>query len=671
MFYSDAVLLQNGPLSKVWLAANWERKMNKAQFIQASIVNSVGAMISSNQPPLALRLSGQLLLGVSKIYSKKAKYLMEDCSEALLKIKMAFRSGVVDILEATIAQRNAITLPDTISEFEMQLPTKLFSSYSFMLENDSVLGDASSHLAGQSSIFDNRARDRFANHMSALHDITLPEESMIARHNINDQNYADQLLGRDDEFRLDLGDDWLNNNDNRIRIGDDSAMDIEVARRESNIPFNEPSIFDSVSRFEMGDKSILAGPNSFIGEGLGMDGISMAADVSAIAGSSNIGDASGILGAGEGLRFEDRLNQIGGSNLDDFAWEQAEAEVLDPNMANATDPNADAATKKRKRFAGVDLFDDITNYPLSKLKQNYKDPTSMLSIPKYLDSNSAPTSNSGTAAISFVNKIFDFPTEIKGLFATTLMNPTDYLITNLNDTRFSIDASLESNQVAPDSSNLHLEGAFEFGLDNDLNLSLDNDNFAFGDPDSFANLDPAAAGDFANASNSYFMNYGIVQTPNGPKRITTADISFGNTDFDLQLKSIMDSTDTSMITSTDRVPLFKGTEVDPSNGNALYDENADIISRSANSRLSLDQQSLSKSTHDAIGILSAQIAQPKSKKASKKPISFNATVETAPKSDVVKLFFEVLVLKTKNYIDVQQQDTNDISITPLDKFFQL
>jgi cohesin complex subunit SCC1 len=45
---------------------------------------------------MALRLSGQLLLGVVRIYSRKAKYLLDDCNEALLKIKMvsnAFEVG--------------------------------------------------------------------------------------------------------------------------------------------------------------------------------------------------------------------------------------------------------------------------------------------------------------------------------------------------------------------------------------------------------------------------------------------------------------------------------------------------------------------------------------------------------------------------------------------------
>jgi cohesin complex subunit SCC1 len=37
---------------------------------------------------MALRISGQLLLGVCRIYSRKAKYLLDDCNEALMKIKL-------------------------------------------------------------------------------------------------------------------------------------------------------------------------------------------------------------------------------------------------------------------------------------------------------------------------------------------------------------------------------------------------------------------------------------------------------------------------------------------------------------------------------------------------------------------------------------------------------
>lgn len=70
--------------------------------------------------PMALRLSGQLLLGVARIYSRKAKYLMDDCQEALLKIKVAFRPGLVDMSEdQETVRRDAITLREERTDFDM------------------------------------------------------------------------------------------------------------------------------------------------------------------------------------------------------------------------------------------------------------------------------------------------------------------------------------------------------------------------------------------------------------------------------------------------------------------------------------------------------------------------------------------------------------------------
>jgi cohesin complex subunit SCC1 len=94
---------------------------------------------------MALRLSGQLLLGVVRIYSRKAKYLLDDCNEALLRIKMvclslhlrslvlarvdaffsspaqAFRPGIVDMTEEQLAvNKNAITLQG--NDLDLLLP---------------------------------------------------------------------------------------------------------------------------------------------------------------------------------------------------------------------------------------------------------------------------------------------------------------------------------------------------------------------------------------------------------------------------------------------------------------------------------------------------------------------------------------------------------------------
>lgn len=122
MFYSEAILSRRGPLAKVWLAAHMERKLSKAQTLQTDIEQSVDAIMGQEVEVMALRLSGQLLLGVVRIYSRKAKYLLDDCNEAILKIKMAFRPGVVDLTEDQLAvNRNAITLPTNL-DLDIMLP---------------------------------------------------------------------------------------------------------------------------------------------------------------------------------------------------------------------------------------------------------------------------------------------------------------------------------------------------------------------------------------------------------------------------------------------------------------------------------------------------------------------------------------------------------------------
>jgi cohesin complex subunit SCC1 len=88
MFYSETLLSKTGPLARVWLSANLERKLSKTHILQSNIENSVSAIVDQGQAPMALRLSGQLLLGVVRIYSRKARYLLDDCNEALMKIKM-------------------------------------------------------------------------------------------------------------------------------------------------------------------------------------------------------------------------------------------------------------------------------------------------------------------------------------------------------------------------------------------------------------------------------------------------------------------------------------------------------------------------------------------------------------------------------------------------------
>ncbi|CZR14629.1 Rad21_Rec8 domain-containing protein [Caenorhabditis elegans] len=95
MFYADFVLSKKGPLSKVWLAAHWEKKLSKAQIFETDVDEAVNEIMQPSQK-LALRTTGHLLLGICRVYSRKTKYLLADCNEAFLKIKLVFRSGALD-----------------------------------------------------------------------------------------------------------------------------------------------------------------------------------------------------------------------------------------------------------------------------------------------------------------------------------------------------------------------------------------------------------------------------------------------------------------------------------------------------------------------------------------------------------------------------------------------
>ncbi|XP_054465865.1 double-strand-break repair protein rad21-like protein 1 [Anoplopoma fimbria] len=122
MFYTQLFTSKRGPLAKIWLAAHWDRKLTKAHVFECNLETTINDIISPTMK-LGLRTSGHLLVGVVRIYSRKAKYLLADCSDALVKIKMAFRPGQTDMpvegLEATL---KAITLIEDFTAFDAQLP---------------------------------------------------------------------------------------------------------------------------------------------------------------------------------------------------------------------------------------------------------------------------------------------------------------------------------------------------------------------------------------------------------------------------------------------------------------------------------------------------------------------------------------------------------------------
>lgn len=114
MFYSHDILARKGPLGTIWIAAHLDRKLRKNQVLETDITVSVEAILSADlQKVLALRLSGHLLLGITRIFNRKVNYLYENCETALDKLKQAYKKGNVDLpKEQAVARYEDVTLPD-------------------------------------------------------------------------------------------------------------------------------------------------------------------------------------------------------------------------------------------------------------------------------------------------------------------------------------------------------------------------------------------------------------------------------------------------------------------------------------------------------------------------------------------------------------------------------
>ena len=90
MFYSQIILAKQGPLAKVWTAAHYgDKKLSRPNIFATDISASVDHIVHPSVP-LALRVSGHLLLGVVRIYSRKVKFVLTDCTEAMMKLQLAF-----------------------------------------------------------------------------------------------------------------------------------------------------------------------------------------------------------------------------------------------------------------------------------------------------------------------------------------------------------------------------------------------------------------------------------------------------------------------------------------------------------------------------------------------------------------------------------------------------
>ncbi|KAK4430532.1 Sister chromatid cohesion 1 protein 3 [Sesamum alatum] len=121
MFYSHTFLARKGPLGTVWCAAHLQHKLKKSHYVSTNVPSTV-ERIMYPEVPIALRMSGHLLLGVVRIYSKQVDYLYEDCNGVRNTINRVFTSVNVNLPDdATHAPFFSITLPEKFELDSMEL----------------------------------------------------------------------------------------------------------------------------------------------------------------------------------------------------------------------------------------------------------------------------------------------------------------------------------------------------------------------------------------------------------------------------------------------------------------------------------------------------------------------------------------------------------------------
>ncbi|KAK6841287.1 Rec8 like protein-domain-containing protein [Apiospora arundinis] len=372
MFYSETLLQKTGPLARVWLSANLERRLNKSSILQTNLQKNVEDIIDPNQAPMALRLSGHLLLGVVRIYSRKARYLLDDCNEALLKIKMAFRStGNNDIPEnLPLPNREALMLPDRITPADNLgiLPPP---------NADWLLAQMDVEATQSSSQGQGRGRGRPSNQ-----NINLQEEFNNSQFlEADDMNIDDgpAIIDNDDlDLVLDFGDD-----DEQPR----KDMSIEMGRDAPAARSIEDDVFSEADfGLQKGDASTAMD----IGEGAiriaDDDGdIPMEGDF-----QFNIGDESAMPEVGgAGLPARARISESPLSDIDENIARDVEewtrinnTSIYEPGQeTEIQEPQQQRKSAKKRKVFGLDTATQLTS---AHIKEQQQDRSNILKAPSFI-----------------------------------------------------------------------------------------------------------------------------------------------------------------------------------------------------------------------------------------------------------------------------------------------
>ncbi|KNH05330.1 double-strand-break repair protein rad21 [Perkinsela sp. CCAP 1560/4] len=140
MFYHTYILTKRGPLAKIWLAAHWDRKLTKND---VKVIDLPNVVLNIIEPvvPISLRTSGELMLGVVRVYGHKVRILLKESHDVAQELSrgkdthhatMTFGKGKNAITNETIS---AVTYTEPIDTNTALSTEKGFDKEFAMIEH--------------------------------------------------------------------------------------------------------------------------------------------------------------------------------------------------------------------------------------------------------------------------------------------------------------------------------------------------------------------------------------------------------------------------------------------------------------------------------------------------------------------------------------------------------
>ncbi|PHH88787.1 hypothetical protein CDD83_7050 [Cordyceps sp. RAO-2017] len=469
MFYSETLLNKSGPLARVWLSANLERKLSKNHILQSNVTDSVEAIITPNQAPMALRLSSQLLLGVVRIYQRKTRYLLDDCNEAMMKIKMAFRSSGNNDMAANLQMpnREALLLPDKITPYDnLELPPPPDASWLL-----SQVDEVTATPIGRKGRVSNR-------------DINLQEDFDNSQF-LQGSNGLDEdaLAPMDDlELELDFGLDMDGGPSQSIEMGRDAPAPRDI---EDDV-FSEPDIAarpepeaaakDDPRPLDLGDDAVRIAD----GEGdiqMGDDDFGFnPGDQSAMPDMPDMPGPGPAPGPDPADFARERISESPLSDIDEAFAREVEAEYISHYQTDLYEPQEDAdqtlvrRPAQRPKKQKIMVPDSEIALSSSHIKQQQADrqniikPATFLPRDPFLLALMDMQRNGGfVSSIMMEGRSSAWAPELRGMLSLNSVRG----MSELKRKRDSGIADVESDQGAVKSPRLELGDETEFGFDGD------------------------------------------------------------------------------------------------------------------------------------------------------------------------------------------------------------